>query len=111
MPPRLLTLPQPPAVVTDTDCAACDFNVPGKRCLKKMGWVWRGETFAGTRAEYMSIKSQLEAEVVRNKEGKQVPFTDLPADEQSRVLKDRFKGYCQKVYKKGEVLCRGVQER
>ena len=38
---------QPPAIVTDEDCAACDFNKPGKTCLRQMSWVraWgRGET-------------------------------------------------------------------
>ena len=31
----------------DEDCAACDFNRPGKTCLREMEWVWRGETFSG----------------------------------------------------------------
>ena len=62
---------QPSAVVTDEDCAACDFNRPGKTCLRKMEWVWRGETYAASSNEYYSIKNQL-----------QVPFNpDL-----SRVL-------------------------
>jgi len=30
---------QPPAIVTDEDCAACDFNKPGKTCLRQMEWV------------------------------------------------------------------------
>ncbi len=33
---------QPSAIVTDEDCAACDFNKPGKTCLRKMTWEWRG---------------------------------------------------------------------
>ena len=33
---------QPSAVVTDEDCAACEFNKPGKTCLRKMTWEWRG---------------------------------------------------------------------
>ena len=32
---------QPSAIVTDEDCAACDFNRPGKTCLRKMDWVGR----------------------------------------------------------------------
>ena len=30
---------QPSAVVTDEHCAACDFNRPGKTCLRPMEWV------------------------------------------------------------------------
>jgi DNA polymerase elongation subunit (family B) len=30
---------QPAAIVTDEDCAACDFNKPGKTCLRQMEWV------------------------------------------------------------------------
>lgn len=33
---------QPSAVVTDEDCAACEFNKPGKTCLRLMTWEWRG---------------------------------------------------------------------
>lgn len=55
---------QPSAIVTDENCAACDFNRPGKTCLRKMDWVWRGEHFASNVAEYNSIKNQLASEVV-----------------------------------------------
>jgi DNA polymerase epsilon subunit 1 len=30
---------QPSAIVTDEDCAACDFNMPDKTCLRSMEWV------------------------------------------------------------------------
>eukprot|EP00798_Chlamydomonas_sp_ICE-L_P017971 gene17971-24376_t len=53
---------QPSSIVTDEDCAACDFNKPGKDCLRTMDWKWRGEHYAGTRAEYMSLKNQLQSE-------------------------------------------------
>jgi len=36
---------QPPSIVTDVDFTACDFNRPGKNCLRKLEWVWRGETY------------------------------------------------------------------
>lgn len=36
---------QPPSIVTDEVCTACDFNRPGKTCLRKLEWVWRGEIF------------------------------------------------------------------
>ena len=64
--------PQPPAMVTDEQCAACDFNQPGKTCLKRMDWVWRGETYAATRAEYAAVKAQVESEVFRGEGGGQV---------------------------------------
>lgn len=51
---------QPSAIVTDEDCAACEFNRPGKTCLRTMDWVWRGETFSATASEYYSLKSQLQ---------------------------------------------------
>lgn len=54
---------QPSAVVTDEDCAACDFNRPGKTCLRRMEWVWRGETFAATSSEYFSLKNQLQVQL------------------------------------------------
>ncbi len=53
---------QPSAVVTDEQCAACDFNKPGKTCLRSMEWVWRGEHYSATSAEYNSIKAQLTSE-------------------------------------------------
>ena len=40
-------LPLHPACTPDEDCAACDFNRPGKTCLRQMEWVWRGETYSG----------------------------------------------------------------
>jgi DNA polymerase epsilon subunit 1 len=90
---------QPSAVVTDEDCAACDFNRPGKTCLRKMEWVWRGETFAATAAEYHSLKNQLESETFTpSEEGGAVRFfQDLPFEERGKLLKDRLKKYCQKV--------------
>lgn len=36
---------QPSSIVTDEICTACDFNRPGKTCLRKLEWVWRGEVF------------------------------------------------------------------
>ena len=33
---------QPSAMVTEDVCASCDFNRPGKTCLREMEWLWRG---------------------------------------------------------------------
>lgn len=43
---------QPPSIVTDEVCTACDFNRPGKTCLRKLEWVWRGETFMATKRSF-----------------------------------------------------------
>lgn len=93
---------QPSAVVTDEDCAACDFNRPGKTCLRQMDWVWRGENYSATRAEYLSIKSQLQSEAFPPAApgGRPRTWDDMPYDERSKTLKDRLKRYCQKVYKR-----------
>ena len=48
--------------MTDEDCAACDFNRPGKTCLRSMAWEWRGEAYAATASEYFALKNQLESE-------------------------------------------------
>lgn len=51
---------QPSAVVTDADCAACDYNHPGKQCLRPLEWVWRGETYMVSQSEYAMLRAQLE---------------------------------------------------
>ncbi|EFN52544.1 hypothetical protein CHLNCDRAFT_26745 [Chlorella variabilis] len=93
---------QPSSIVTDEDCAACDFNRPGKTCLRQMEWVWRGETYSATRAEYTSLKAQLQSETFPPAEsgGPQRLWSDLAHEEKGKLLKDRLKKYCQKVYKR-----------
>ncbi|KAK9824549.1 hypothetical protein WJX72_011249 [[Myrmecia] bisecta] len=102
---------QPSAVVTDEDCAACDFNRPGKTCLRKMDWVWRGETYSATSAEYYSLKNQLQSESFPPAEegGPARYYQDLPFEERGKLLKDRLKKYSQKVYKR--VLDKPVHEK
>ncbi|GJN21151.1 hypothetical protein PR202_gb08602 [Eleusine coracana subsp. coracana] len=46
---------QPPSIVTDVDCTACDFNRPGKNCLRKLEWVWRGETYMAKKKYILQI--------------------------------------------------------
>eukprot|EP01018_Ginkgo_biloba_P017404 Gb_06608 [translate_table: standard] len=101
---------QPPSIVTDDVCAACDFNRPGKTCLRHLEWVWRGEAYMAKRSEYYHLKNQIESEQVVTAEG-HLPsfFRDLPKDEQQTKLKDRLKKYCQKVYKR--VLDKPVTEQ
>ena len=40
---------QPSAMVTEQDCAACDFNKPDAHCKRKMDWLWRGEMMPASR--------------------------------------------------------------
>lgn len=90
---------QPSAIVTDEDCAACDFNRPGKTCLRPMQWVWRGETFAASTQEYFALKNQLGAETFPASEpgGPMRFYSQLPHEERAKLLKDRLKKYCQRV--------------
>ncbi|KAG2397467.1 DNA polymerase epsilon catalytic subunit [Vigna angularis] len=110
---------QPPSIVTDEVCTACDFNRPGKTCLRKLEWVWRGETFIAKKSDYYALKTQIESEFVDDSENnKSLPrysekrssksFLDLPKSEQISRLKDRLKKYCQKAYKR--VLDKPVTE-
>ncbi|XP_075078061.1 DNA polymerase epsilon catalytic subunit A [Nicotiana tabacum] len=92
---------QPPSIVSDEICTACDFNRPGKKCLRKLEWVWRGETYMAKRSDYYHIKRQLESELVEVGDGQRSKsFLDLPKADQQAKLKDRLKKYCQKAYKR-----------
>jgi DNA polymerase epsilon subunit 1 len=51
---------QPSAIVTDTQCAACDYNHPDKKCLREMEWVWRGETYMIGQSEFSLLRNQLQ---------------------------------------------------
>eukprot|EP00983_Pelagomonas_calceolata_P106846 1159279-Pelagomonas_calceolata.AAC.8 len=117
---------QPPSIVTDEDCAACDFNKPGKTCLRQMEWkkpglhgealtapcgeavryhisflrtLWRGEHYAAGRAEYMAVKNQLQAEAhpPQYEGGPPRYWEDLGQEERAKLLKDRLKLYTHKV--------------
>ncbi|RZB74984.1 DNA polymerase epsilon catalytic subunit A-like [Glycine soja] len=110
---------QPPSIVTEEVCTACDFNRPGKTCLRKLEWVWRGETFMAKKSDYYALKTQIESEFVddsekNNKalthysEKSSKSFLDLPKAEQQSRLKERLKKYCQKAYKR--VLDKPVTE-
>uniref|UniRef100_J3LD65 DNA polymerase epsilon catalytic subunit n=1 Tax=Oryza brachyantha TaxID=4533 RepID=J3LD65_ORYBR len=92
---------QPPSIVTDVDCTACDFNRPGKNCLRNLEWVWRGETYMAKRSDYHHIKRQIESELIQaGGVTPSKPFLDLSKPEHLLKLKDRLKKYCQKAYKR-----------
>ena len=90
---------QPSAMVDDSFCASCDYNVPEKNCQRKMSWAWRGEFFTAKRNEYRMIKNQIETErfFIR---GKSRSYNELLAKEQEEVLYKRLSEYCRKVYHK-----------
>ncbi|KAI5066379.1 hypothetical protein GOP47_0019003 [Adiantum capillus-veneris] len=101
---------QPPSIVSDDVCAACDFNRPGKACLRHLEWVWRGESYMAKRSEYYHLKNQIESEQFTSADGQAAQyFRDLPKEEQQTKLKERLKKYCQKVYKR--VLDKPTAER
>ncbi|KAF9594988.1 hypothetical protein IFM89_035761 [Coptis chinensis] len=100
---------QPPSIVSDEVCTACDFNRPGKTCLRKLEWVWRGEMFMAKKSDYYHLKRQIESELVDRVDGQwSKSFLDLPKTEQQTKLKDRLRKYCQKAYKR--VLDKPVTE-
>ncbi|XP_059627348.1 DNA polymerase epsilon catalytic subunit A-like [Cornus florida] len=100
---------QPPSIVSDEICTACDFNRPGKTCLRKLEWVWRGETYMAKKSDYYHLKRQIESEFVDKVDGQlSKSFLDLPKVEQQLKLKERLKKYCQKAYKR--VLNKPVTE-
>ncbi|KAK7251036.1 hypothetical protein RIF29_33901 [Crotalaria pallida] len=70
---------KPPSIVTDEVCTACDFNRPGKTCLRKLEWVWRGETFMAKKIDYYHVKKQIESEFVDGADERpSKSFLDLP---------------------------------
>lgn len=96
---------QPAAVVTEDVCAGCDFNRPGKTCLREMEWVWRGEHYTASSSDYSAIKAQLEAEKFPPRAdgvGGEGPryWADLNQEEQEEAKKTRLKMYSRKVYKR-----------
>ena len=54
---------QPDSMITEADCAACDFNRPGKTCDRRLPWAWRGEYFPAKMSEYQMIKRSLENDI------------------------------------------------
>ncbi|TYH16062.1 hypothetical protein ES288_A05G088900v1 [Gossypium darwinii] len=100
---------QPPSIVTDEVCTACDFNRPDKTCLRKLEWVWRGEIFMAKKSDYYHLKKQIESEFFDGTDNQlSKSFLDLPKLEQQSRQKDRLKKYCQKVYRR--VLDKPVTE-
>lgn len=93
---------QPDSMISESDCAACDFNRPGKTCDRRMPWAWRGEYLPAKRDEYNMIRHALENEKFpgRHPNAPQRTFQELSADEQAGLIRKRLQLYSQKVYHK-----------
>lgn len=93
---------QPDSMISEADCAACDFNRPGKTCDRRMPWAWRGEYLPAKRDEYNMIRHALENEKFpgRTLQAPQRTFQELSADEQAALIRKRLQLYSQKVYHK-----------
>ncbi|KAK6443723.1 DNA polymerase epsilon catalytic subunit [Oleoguttula sp. CCFEE 5521] len=93
---------QPDSMIDEADCAACDFNRPGKTCDRRMPWSWRGEFLPAKRDEYNMIRHALENERFPAKfpNGVARAFQDLSLDEQSTHVKKRLTDYSKKIYHK-----------
>ncbi|KAK3385312.1 hypothetical protein B0H63DRAFT_181526 [Podospora didyma] len=93
---------QPDSMISESDCAACDFNRPGKTCDRRMPWAWRGEYLPAKRDEYNMIRHALENERFPGKwpNSPMRTFHELSADEQAGLIRKRLQLYSQKVYHK-----------
>lgn len=93
---------QPDSMIQESNCAACDFNRPGKTCDRRLPWAWRGEYLPAKKDEYKMIRHALENEVFPGKGLNSVTraFQDLSLDEQAAHVKKRLQDYCKKIYHK-----------
>lgn len=93
---------QPDSMIQESDCAACNFNLPGKTCDRRLPWAWRGEYLPAKRNEYNMIKRSLENEKFPGKYPNQPPrrFEDLSSTEQAAMIKKRLQDYSKKIYHK-----------
>ncbi|PKS07166.1 hypothetical protein jhhlp_005766, partial [Lomentospora prolificans] len=93
---------QPDSMISEADCAACDFNRPGKTCDRRMPWAWRGEYLPAKRDEYNMIRNALEGEKFPGKFPKSPmrAFHELSHEEQTALVRKRLQLYSQKVYHK-----------
>ncbi|KAF2838494.1 DUF1744-domain-containing protein [Patellaria atrata CBS 101060] len=93
---------QPDSMIKESDCAACDFNRPGKTCDRRLPWSWRGEYLPAKRDEYNMIRHALENERFpgRYPTAPTRTFNELSLDEQAAMVKKRLTEYSKKIYHK-----------
>ncbi|ODV80119.1 DNA-directed DNA polymerase epsilon, catalytic subunit A [Suhomyces tanzawaensis NRRL Y-17324] len=91
---------QPDSMKNEEDCAACDFNRPGKNCDRRLPWSWRGEFYPAEMNEYSMIKRTLQNESFPPLKPwlPQRTFDELPYTEQAALIKKRLSDYSRKVY-------------
>lgn len=95
---------QPDSIVTEHDCARCDYNVPGKNCDRRLPWSWRGEYSPAKKDEYLMIRRTLETERFPLKSKYNVKgrsyriWEELSTQEQAELIKKRLNEYSRKVY-------------
>ena len=93
---------QPDSMIQESDCAACDFNRPGKTCDRRMPWAWRGEFLPAKRDEYNMIRHAVANEKFpgKTKNSPMRSFGDMSVEEQAGVVKKRLQDYSKKIYHK-----------
>ncbi|KAK5939655.1 DNA polymerase epsilon catalytic subunit [Knufia obscura] len=92
---------QPDSMIKESDCAACDFNRPGKTCDRRLPWAWRGEFLPTKRDEYNMIKRAMVNEKFPGKKAGTIRmFEQLSLDEQAVAVKKRLQDYSKKIYHK-----------
>jgi len=93
---------QPDSMIAEADCAACDFNRPGKTCDRRMPWSWRGEFLPAQKNEYNMIRHSLENEKFPGKYPNSPAriFQDMGVEEQASLVKKRLTDYSKKIYHK-----------
>ncbi|GMM35450.1 DNA polymerase epsilon catalytic subunit [Saccharomycopsis crataegensis] len=91
---------QPDSMKTEEDCAACDFNRPGKVCDRSLTWAWRGEYYPAKMDEYAMIKRAMQNETFppTRSGGEKRYFDELSYTDQVTNLKKRISDYSRKVY-------------
>lgn len=91
---------QPDSMKTEEDCAACDFNRPGKTCDRRLPWAWRGEFLPADMSEYGMIKRTLQNETFPGAKPwlPERSFDSLPYAEQALLIKKRLTDYSRKTY-------------
>lgn len=91
---------QPDSMKSQQDCAACDFNRPGKKCDRRLSWAWRGEYYPADMSDYNMIKNAMKKETFPPfKPGlPERTYDQLTYTEQATYLKERIGDYSRKVY-------------
>ncbi len=93
---------QPDSMISESDCAACDFNRPGKTCDRRLPWAWRGEFLPAKRDEYNMLRRAVANEKFPGKGAKSLArtFQEMNLDEQALVVRKRVQDYSKKIYHK-----------